>query len=162
MICTSGPVLVRNPHVVTTVLDGNGKLLPDAKVTISAEVYNASEVRQIGVLTYNFAGLTRSSPTVTLLPKQKQTVTFSALTVTNARLWWPNGYGAQELFTLDLSFATSLRDFSPICGDGMRGSSFGNHKTRGRDCAGNCMTGTWTRRAASTERRAPVRWSTFN
>jgi mannosylglycoprotein endo-beta-mannosidase len=106
MICITGPVLVLNPHVVTTVLDGNGKLLPDAKVAVSAEVYNASEVKQVGVLTYNFAGLTRSSPTVTLLPKQKQTVTFSALTVTNARLWWPNGYGAQNFYPLDLSFAT--------------------------------------------------------
>ena len=107
MICTTGPVLVLNPHVVTTVLDANGKLQPDAKVTISAEVYNASEVRQTGALKYNFAGLIRSSPPVTLLPKQKQTVTFSVLTVTNPRLWWPNGYGSQELYTLDLAFETS-------------------------------------------------------
>jgi mannosylglycoprotein endo-beta-mannosidase len=106
MICTTGPVLVLHPHVVTTVLDANGRLLPDAKVKISAEVYNASEVIQTGVLTYSFAGLTRSSPLVTLLPKQKQTVTFSALTVTNPRLWWPNGYGPQELYPLDLSFET--------------------------------------------------------
>src|ERR1051325_7695299 len=102
---TTGPVVLLNPHVVTAVLDGNGRLLPDAQVTISAYVYNASDATQTGVLAYNLETVQRSQP-VTLQPKQKQTVTFTPLTIRNPRLWWPNGYGAQELYTVDLSFAT--------------------------------------------------------
>ena len=103
MLWTTRPVVVLNPRVVTTVLDANGKLLPDAQVTVSADVYNASDTKQTGVLKYTLEGLPRTKE-VTLQPKQKQTISFSALTVKNPRLWWPNGYGAQELYTLDLSF----------------------------------------------------------
>ncbi len=103
MLWTTGPVVVLDPLVATTVLDSQGKLLPAAQLTISADVYNASDTIQTGVLTYRLESVTRSRE-VTLQPKQKQTVTFSVLTVNNPRLWWPNGYGAQELYTLDFSF----------------------------------------------------------
>lgn len=103
MVCTTGPVVLLNPHVVTTVLDAQGNLRPHAQLTISAEVYNASEATQTGTLTYSLESYTGSLQ-VTLQPKQRLTLTFPLLTVMNPRLWWPNGYGAQELYTLDLSF----------------------------------------------------------
>ncbi len=103
MVCTTGPVVVLNPHVVTTVLDAQGNLQSEAQLTISADVYNASEATQTGTLTYSLESSTGSQQ-VTLQPKQRLTLTFPVLTVENPRLWWPNGYGAQELYTLDLSF----------------------------------------------------------
>lgn len=103
MLFTTGPVVMLNPHVVTTVLDAHGNLLPDAQLTVSTDLYNASNEIQTGVLLYKLEGLMRSQE-VKLLPKQKQTLTFPTLKITNPRLWWPNGYGAQELYTLDLSF----------------------------------------------------------
>lgn len=103
MVYTTGPVVVLNPHVVTTVLDAQGNLQPDAQLTISAEVYNASEATRTGALTYSLESHTGSRQ-VTLQPKQRLTLTFPVLTIKNPRLWWPNGYGAQELYTLDLSF----------------------------------------------------------
>ena len=58
MVCTTGPVSVLNPHVVTTVLDAQGKLQPDAQLTISAEVYNTSEVPLTGTLLGNLEAST--------------------------------------------------------------------------------------------------------
>ena len=47
---------------------------------------------------------------VSLAPREARTVTFSpattrALHVKNPRLWWPNGYGPQNLYKLRLAFA---------------------------------------------------------
>ena len=103
MICTTGPMIVLNPHVVTTVLDSQGNLQPDAQLTISAEIYNASEVPHTGTLLGTLESLDVSQQ-VTVKPKQRLTITFPVLALKNPRLWWPNGYGAQELYSLDLSF----------------------------------------------------------
>lgn len=103
MICATGPVTLLNPQVVTKVLDAQGSLLSNALLTISAEVYNASEAPQTGTLTYKLESYTQSQQ-VTIQPKQKLTLTFPVLTVEHPRLWWPNGYGAQELYALELAF----------------------------------------------------------
>ena len=49
------------------------------------------------------------SQKITLKPNETQTVTFDpkstpALHVANPKLWWPNGYGPQNLYTLHLHF----------------------------------------------------------
>lgn len=99
----SGPLLLRYPHVVTHLP------LPrtdEADVTIGVSVDNraadtvpATVVARFGAVTVSDS--VRLSPGVTrihLTPKD-----FPALHVLRPRLWWPNGYGAPNLYHLQLS-----------------------------------------------------------
>jgi len=44
-------------------------------------------------------GASNASQQLTIKPKQRLTITFPFLTLKSPRLWWPNGYGAQELYS---------------------------------------------------------------
>ncbi|MVN92978.1 glycoside hydrolase family 2 protein [Mucilaginibacter aquatilis] len=90
--------------------------LPDttsAKETVSVEVKNASGIKQTGYIsgTINETGKTFKK-TLTLLPHETRTVTFSpaeyaALNISRPKLWWPVNKGNQALYTLSLKFVTS-------------------------------------------------------
>jgi len=105
---TTGPVSINDPQVVTKLP------LPDtsqADVLISTELRNSSSNIQHGVLRGKFEGV-QVEQAVKLQPGETKTVSFSArdypqLTVQHPRLWWPNGYGKPELYTLQLIFLTS-------------------------------------------------------
>jgi hypothetical protein len=78
----------------------------DVEITVPLESFSLTAVK--GTLKASFDS-TSVSKELTLEPG-KNTVTlapgdFKQLTVANPRLWWPNGYGKQELYTLKLSFA---------------------------------------------------------
>ena len=85
--------------------------LPDlnaANISIQATVQNVSDKIQKGVLKGNFGEVSfaeaveigaNSSKLVSLDSKN-----VPALHVNNPRLWWPNGYGPQNLYKLHLSF----------------------------------------------------------
>ena len=85
--------------------------LPDtsrATVEISVPVENLSNSVVVGRLQASFDSTTVSR--VMRLSPGKTTITFTPaefpqLTVDHPRLWWPNGYGQQELYTLKLSFS---------------------------------------------------------
>ena len=104
-LSSSGPVMVEDP-LVTTDLP-----LPrtdSADVSVSATVENVTAKEQKGVLEGSFGEVRFSAP-VTLAPTSKQVVSFNpgkytALHVVNPKLWWPNGYGPQNLYTLHLRF----------------------------------------------------------
>jgi mannosylglycoprotein endo-beta-mannosidase len=96
---TSGPVALRDPHVITTL--PNGAQGP-AVLAGSATLVNASTVPQRCTLGYVIEGTARTLD-VTLSPSETREVALPTLTITNPRLWWPNGMGAQERYTLDLS-----------------------------------------------------------
>jgi hypothetical protein len=102
---TSGPVVIRDPFVVTQLP------LPRtdaATLKISATLVNAGDQAVNGVLEGSIAGeeLTFQVP-VTLRAGESKLVAFApAPVLTNPRLWWPNGYGAQPLYDLDLRFVT--------------------------------------------------------
>ncbi|MGC1784741.1 MAG: sugar-binding domain-containing protein [Acidobacteriaceae bacterium] len=110
-LSASGPVLIENP-LVTSDLP-----LPrtnTADVKVSTTVDNTSDKEQKGVLEGSF-GAVSFSEKVTLASHSSQTVVFDpkttpALHVTNPKLWWPNGYGAQNLYTLHLHFVQHGRD----------------------------------------------------
>jgi len=113
-VTTTGPVDIRFPKVVTDLP------LPDtspATITVSAELYNptgraASGSLRVALVPHNFDGNTvRVAREVTVSSQQNLTVTFlpdefSALTLPNPRLWWPNTYGPQNLYDLVLSFTS--------------------------------------------------------
>ncbi len=104
-ISASGPVVIKDP-LVTTDLP-----LPktdSADVAVQARLENVSDTPQKGLLKGSFGGVSfeqsvevpaHSSQIVTVDPKTKP-----ALHVNNPKLWWPNGYGPQNLYSLHLSF----------------------------------------------------------
>jgi hypothetical protein len=110
-ISASGPVVIKDP-LVTTDLP-----LPKtdtADVSVQAKVENVADSPQKGVLKGSFGDVSfqqavevapHSSQTITLDPR-----TTAALHVEHPKLWWPNGYGPQNLYTLHLSFEVDGKD----------------------------------------------------
>lgn len=106
-LSASGPVLVKDP-LVTTDLP-----LPktdSSDVAVEATVENTSDKPQTGVLEGTIETIAFAQP-VTLAPHAKQQIRFDAkstpaLHILNPRLWWPNGYGPQNLYPLHLDFKT--------------------------------------------------------
>lgn len=82
-----------------------------AGITISANLTNSSSATVTGRLraVINPGNIVVNSNPVILKPDAGTEVTFSAkefpqLQIKNPALWWPNGYGAQPLYTCKLSF----------------------------------------------------------
>ncbi|HWA94068.1 MAG TPA: glycoside hydrolase family 2 TIM barrel-domain containing protein [Terracidiphilus sp.] len=112
-LSASGPVLVKEP-LVTTDLP-----LPktdSSDVAVQATVENVTDKPVKGVLKGTIAPdeSGKTAPIsfereVDLAPHSKQVIKFTpadtpALHVANPLLWWPNGYGPQNLYTLHWSF----------------------------------------------------------
>jgi Glycosyl hydrolase 2 galactose-binding domain-like/Exo-beta-D-glucosaminidase Ig-fold domain/Glycosyl hydrolases family 2/Concanavalin A-like lectin/glucanases superfamily/Glycosyl hydrolases family 2, TIM barrel domain len=103
LLSASGDVKIGDPQVVTTLP------LPDtsrANVLITIPLENSTSASLRGTLKAAFEGVevTKSitipagNSEIKLTPSE-----FSQLTVHNPRLWWPNGYGKQELYHLKLT-----------------------------------------------------------
>lgn len=101
-------VVISDPQVITDLA------LPDttsAKISVNALVRNASAVKQ----TINFNGSIGDivfSQSVDLDAGEIKTIhftpdKFSQLNFKNPRLWWPNGYGKQNFYTLKLTAETN-------------------------------------------------------
>ncbi|MGA9593618.1 MAG: sugar-binding domain-containing protein, partial [Candidatus Acidiferrales bacterium] len=97
-------VKIGDPQVVTTLP------LPDtsrADVVITVPLDNTSDAPVRGTLKASFESvditkdvtLPPGPTTLKLTPAE-----FQQLTVRNPRLWWPNGYGKQDLYHLKLAF----------------------------------------------------------
>lgn len=109
----TGAVNIMNPHVVTKVA---GKRMPGgaqqpATVLVSTELENATATRQNGVVRYTLNGQVVTK-TVSLAPRSTTTVELPALTLTNPKLWWPNGYGEQHLYPMSVQFLTGGKSVS--------------------------------------------------
>ncbi|HEY3705639.1 MAG TPA: glycoside hydrolase family 2 TIM barrel-domain containing protein [Terracidiphilus sp.] len=104
-LSATGPVLVKDP-LVTTDLP-----LPrrdSSDVAVQATVENVTDQPQKGVLKGAIENITFEQ-TVEIPAHGSQKITFDAKTtpalhIENPRLWWPNGYGPQNLYKLHLSF----------------------------------------------------------
>jgi hypothetical protein len=104
-LSSTGPVVVKDP-LVTTDLP-----LPktdSTDIAISTTLENITDQPQKGILKASFAGVAIEK-TVELAPHSSQKVSldpkaFPALHVLNPKLWWPNGYGPQNLYSLHLRF----------------------------------------------------------
>ncbi|MGC2618577.1 MAG: sugar-binding domain-containing protein [Acidobacteriaceae bacterium] len=112
----SGPVLVEDPLVITDLP------LPKtdtADITVRATVTNTSDKEVKGTLegdiiegplgTTNGTVAAHFSQKVTIAANKTDDVTLdpktiAALHLSNPKLWWPNGYGPQNLYTLHLQF----------------------------------------------------------
>jgi hypothetical protein len=104
-LSATGPVRIEDP-LITTDLP-----LPktdSADVAVQATVENVTNQPVEGVLKGGFEGISFEKA-VTIPANGRETVKFDtvntpALHVLNPKLWWPNGYGPQNLYKLHLVF----------------------------------------------------------
>jgi beta-galactosidase/beta-glucuronidase len=106
-------VRIIDPHVVTLV---PGVRLPSwpqepAIIQVSAQLQNATGKAVSGYLKYNLDGKPVSKK-VTLQPGVTTEVQLKDYTLQNPKLWWPNGYGPQNLYHLNLQFVTAANKVS--------------------------------------------------
>ncbi|MCX6992089.1 MAG: beta galactosidase jelly roll domain-containing protein [Kiritimatiellaeota bacterium] len=104
----SGPVVIRDPFIKTKLP------LPrtdQAHLTVSAKLINSSVSIQKGVLRGELEGKTLFKEELELQPGETRNITLSpeqypGLTLHNPRLWWPAGYGEQQLYKMTFVFET--------------------------------------------------------
>ncbi len=102
----TGAVRISSPHVVTLV---PGVRYPDAAyqqpatIKVSAELENAAPGAVKGFLQYQLNGQTIAKA-VTVPGRRKITVQLNDYSLKNPKLWWPNGYGPQNLYPLNIQF----------------------------------------------------------
>lgn len=104
-LSSSGPVVVKDPLITTDLPLPN---LGSADVAVSATVQNFTDRPQKGVLKGAFGNVSFEQA-VELDPSSSKIVSLDSkstpsLHVDHPKLWWPNGYGPQNLYTLHLSF----------------------------------------------------------
>jgi hypothetical protein len=104
-LSTSGAVTVENPFVSIDLP------LPDtsfADVHMEVTVVNHDTIQVKGRLHGTFGSIAFATP-VTLRPSETKLIklnpyTHPALRLKNPKLWWPNGYGKQDLYDVNLWF----------------------------------------------------------
>lgn len=109
-LTASGPVLIKEP-LVTTDLP-----LPrtdSSDVAVQATIENVTDQPQKGILKGRIENIAFQKAVD--IPAHGSTVvnfdksTTPALHIEHPRLWWPNGYGPQNLYKLHLSFVQAAR-----------------------------------------------------
>ena len=104
-LSATGPVAIKNPLVTT---DLPLPRLDTADVAVLVTLENLTDQPQSGVLKGSFGDVTFQEP-VELAAHVSKLIsldpgTFPQLRVQQPRLWWPNGFGPQNLYTLHLGF----------------------------------------------------------
>lgn len=104
----TGEINLMNPHVITVVpglRKVSGPQQP-AIVKASAELQNPTNHAVKGILQYVLDGNTVSKA-ITLAANSRQEVSLADFTLKHPSLWWPNGYGPQNLYNLKMQFLTA-------------------------------------------------------
>ena len=104
----SGEVRLYDPQIITKLP------LPDttsAQVTIKGHLQNLSDKSQNVAFNVKIGNIELSKK-YTLMPNETVTGVldpdeFDRLTIMNPKLWWPNGYGEQNLYTAELSVSVN-------------------------------------------------------
>jgi mannosylglycoprotein endo-beta-mannosidase len=113
IIQKTGSVKIMDTHVITVV---PGNRMPEgpqkpALIKVEAELSNPTASNITGVLSYEIAGSTVSK-NVTLKPNSTIPVKLADYTLQNPKLWWPNGYGPQNLYDVKIKFVVSGKTVS--------------------------------------------------
>jgi Exo-beta-D-glucosaminidase Ig-fold domain/Glycosyl hydrolases family 2/Glycosyl hydrolases family 2, sugar binding domain/Glycosyl hydrolases family 2, TIM barrel domain len=104
----TGPVVIRHPWIRTTNVTASSATVP-----LQVMLRNATGTPVTGIISANIDGVTPfASQTVTVPANDTLNVSFANLTMTNPRLWWPNGYGDPNLYTCNIAFAPNNADTS--------------------------------------------------
>jgi mannosylglycoprotein endo-beta-mannosidase len=104
----TGAVNIINPHIITVVpgLRNVSDMQQPAIIKATAELQNPTSSPVKGVLQYTLDGNVVSKQ-VTVLPNSTQEVALADFSLKNPKLWWPNGYGPQNLYDLKMQFFTA-------------------------------------------------------
>lgn len=107
-LSSTGPVVVKDPFVRSDLATSNTV----ADLAVSATLENVSAKSVSGTLVGTIEGqgepivfrkdVTVSAKSATAVSVDSKTI--AALHVEHPKLWWPNGYGPQNLYTLKLAF----------------------------------------------------------
>jgi exo-1,4-beta-D-glucosaminidase len=95
-LVTTGPVVLQNPHIVTTV---DQPFLDKAHLKVATDVQNTG-YKPVHVVVKGSIGDVRFSKSMTIAPYQLEHVDFTDLTMDKPRLWWPVNMGQQNLYEL--------------------------------------------------------------
>lgn len=103
-------VQLLNPWI-TVDLDTGKKDFSKAYLSVKTEVRNSSDKKQEVFVKGKIqpSGLDFQSPVFTLEPGETRELSVADLTMVNPRLWWPNTYGEQFLYTAQLEAVTGDR-----------------------------------------------------
>lgn len=115
----TGEVNIKNPHIITLV---PGIRFPQSehqdpaivKVSVQLENPTGNDVR--GTLSYKLTGQTIKSA-VTVPAHETIMVQLPDYTLVDPALWWPNGYGPQNLYDINVEFRignNSITDRVPV------------------------------------------------
>ena len=104
-LSASGTVQIKSPLITT---DLPLPKLNTADIAIQTTLENVTDQPQRGILKGSFGNVTFQQP-VEIPAHTAKLVSLTSkevpqLLVKNPKLWWPNGYGPQNLYTLNLSF----------------------------------------------------------
>lgn len=95
---------IDNTHIITSV---PGKRIPTgsqkpASLKVTTDVYNPSDKDVLkAILECTIDGKSVKTTELEFQPQTTTTVAFD-ITIDNPRLWWPNGYGPQNLYPLNV------------------------------------------------------------
>lgn len=98
---TTGAVTIENPSVTST-LDSS-----KATVSIATTLRNNGAERVTGTLRGRFGDIAFETP-VTLPATAAEEVKLPPLAIDHPKLWWPNGYGNQDLYPVELTFSAAV------------------------------------------------------
>jgi beta-mannosidase len=97
---TGGGVTIRHPWIRTLNVSASSATVP-----LQVMLRNGSGTAVTGTVAADINGtMSFTSQTVTVPANDTLNVNFPNLTMTNPALWWPNGYGAPNLYTCNISF----------------------------------------------------------
>ena len=113
---SSGPVSIEHPYVQTRL---DLQSFKEARLTISATLVNHSNVAVSGKISGTLEGGVSFAQKYSLDANETREIQFtpeefSALVVQNPRVWWPNNWGAPELYNLKFSIRDPL-GVSDVC-----------------------------------------------
>jgi hypothetical protein len=104
-LSASGPVLIKEPLVTT---DLPLPRLDSSDITVQVKLQNVTAQPEKGVFKGSFGDVTFEQP-VEIDPNSTTQVTLNPTTtpqlhLKNPKLWWPNGFGPQNLYPVHLAF----------------------------------------------------------
>lgn len=133
----TGAVKVQNAHVITLVPGKRfveGKQAP-ATIKVSAELNNATDKEVHGTLEYSIAG-EKISTNASVPSNTNITVQLPDYVLKNPKLWWPNGYGPQNLYHINVQFTRddgTTSDTEPVSFGVREINTLWNTTTRSRE-----------------------------
>ncbi|HEK22341.1 glycoside hydrolase family 2 protein [Mucilaginibacter sp.] len=106
----TGAVHITDPHIVTLVPGVRTSEGPQANAIIKtdAQLTNANTLSTSGKLSFTMAGKTVTK-LVTIGAGQTISVSLMDIVLQNPKLWWPNGYGKQDMYDASMSFEINGR-----------------------------------------------------